>query len=293
MISVIKRNRKNKIDKIFTTIAEGIFRTGKRFCLIGAALLFIGSGMGKMKSFAVVSEKRDLLERQDGTFTYVSSELSCELEGEQEPPGYAELYLNTDMSEKRQELSFVGGKEQYREWKEGFCFPITVTGYDGDIFLLGDVEIAADSELLSYKEEFLKYLGLSEAYYQIDEIQWMGESYEREGTVYRDALARGKKLMRYVDARYGGNIRLSNTAKKEALAETEEAEEGSEIEKASPSKGRENEAAVNEQKLSLFDRLIRWFKEHLTVVSVSLLFLAAVVLSMRWLLKSKKEENRD
>lgn len=257
-----------------------------------AVLMLTGIMAGEMKFSVFALEDTDSLRREQETVTYVSSEIAYELEGGQEPPEHAALYLNGEEEGKTQELSLVGGKEVYREWTDGFCFPITVTGYDGDIFLLGDVEIDAGEDLLHYKKEFLEYLGLSEECYQIDEIQWTGETYEREGVLCRNALARGKKLMRYVNARYGGNVRLLKKATEEALEEvTETLEE--ETETALESESRENVLEIAEQELSLFDKILRWFKEHLTIVSVSILFLLGVILSIFWILKLKKEESRD
>lgn len=276
------------IDKKITKSAKNFFVRKKRKCRIVAVLMLTGIMAGEMKFSVFALEDTDSLCRQQETVTYVSSEIAYELEGGQEAPEHAALYLNGEAEGKTQELSLVGGKEVYREWKDGFCFPITVTGYDGDIFLLGDVKIDAGEELLHYKKEFLEYLGLSEDYYQIDEIQWTGETYEREGMLCRNALAKGKKLMRYVNARYGGNVRLLKKAMEEVTETLEE-----ETETALEPESRENVLEIAEQELSLFDKILRWFKEHLTIVSVSILFLLGIILSIFWILKSKKEESRD
>lgn len=288
-----KTRMRRVVDKKLT-IENFIYNSGKRICLIVAVFMFLGFWIGAIKIQAFALEKKESLQRQKGILTYVSSDVMCELEGEQEPFGYAELYWNDKESGKIQELSLIGGTEQYREWKDGFCFPITVTGYDGDIFLLGDVEISGNEELFDYKEEFLKYLGLSEEYYQIDEIQWTGECYEKDGVLCRNALAIGKKLMRYVDARYGGNIRVPERAEEEMLVETAETLKDETVEvKLELEEWKEDEIVSGELELSLFDRLLRWFMEHLTIVSISILFLLGVIFSIIWIFNSKKEESQD
>lgn len=44
------------------------------------------------------------------------------------------------------------------QWTGGFQFLITVSGYDADVFQLGNAEIPKDAELSSYGTEFLEYL---------------------------------------------------------------------------------------------------------------------------------------
>lgn len=273
----------------------------KRIRVVFLALIFLGMGMGESE-FRCLAEEKEAV-RVETVQKYISSEIPCELEAMQSPPEYAVLELKDDVSQDGNEklLPILEVKEKYREWKEGFCFPITVTGYDSDIFLLGDAEIRAEEELSSYKKEFLKYLGLSEEFYQIDEIQWTGESYEKDGVLCRNALAKGRKLMRYADVRYGGNVRLLSEVREEKKEEMpievieNLKEEESELGLALPSSSEiiDHVAGQEEQDLSFLDKLARWFQEHLTVITISILFFLCIILILVFLFRSEKKKSQD
>lgn len=258
-------------------------------------LLFFSTVMSAIDSFAFAAEKTGNATVKKSVLTYVSSALPCELEGMQEPMEYIFLALRDESDQ--QKLQQLETTEKYREWKDGFCFPITISGYDGDVFLLGDTEIPAAADLSDYADEFLRYLGLSEAYYRIDEIVWSGDSYMEGDVLCRNAIAHGEKLMRYVDVKYGGEVQI--TVKRDRNDEVPQVEivEESETQKFVEKQMQEElpEGAFQlpeEQKLSLFEQLIHWIREHLTVVSLSILFLLGNIFSIVVLLRTKKEKSR-
>lgn len=93
-------------------------------------------------------------------------------------------------------------------WSEDFEFPIIITGYDADTFLLGGKEIPSNADLMNYQSDFLDYLKLDAGSYIISEIIWSGEAYEDSGDLVRNAVARGSKFVRDIDVTYAGEVRL-------------------------------------------------------------------------------------
>lgn len=97
-------------------------------------------------------------------------------------------------------------------WKDDFSFPITVHAYDADYYLVGDRLIPQKEghpELEGCKELLLELIGVSPEAYRITEILWQGAPYEDEnGSLCRDALARGDRLVRDYQILYAGTARL-------------------------------------------------------------------------------------
>ncbi|MBE5979189.1 MAG: hypothetical protein E7249_08645 [Paenibacillaceae bacterium] len=115
--------------------------------------------------------------------------------------------INEDLKLKQTvELPVVSQVEERSYWDYNFTFPIEVSGYQEDTYLLGDREIPNGVPLTDYAEEFLKYLNLPGDYYQITSIVWTGEPVERNGDMVRNAQARGKKLVKNITAVYGGAV---------------------------------------------------------------------------------------
>lgn len=110
-----------------------------------------------------------------------------------------------ELQEKLPAIRTVTG-ESY--WDDNFSFPITIADYDAEAFLLGDVLVPGGAALIDYADELLDYLALPKEYYQVEEISWAGESYDEDGTVFRDAIAYGKRKMTEVTVTYGGDIML-------------------------------------------------------------------------------------
>lgn len=100
-------------------------------------------------------------------------------------------------------------KTVFREyWKEDFVFPITINGYDADVFVLKGVEIPKEADLTVYADTFLQYLKLDSNSYRISQIDWDGEPYEKNGALMRNAIGRGSKYVKDIEAVYSGEVKL-------------------------------------------------------------------------------------
>ena len=90
--------------------------------------------------------------KKEGELTYLSSEFSCELEGNDAPPETAVITVwdETLEAEYQREVPLLEAKEQEIVWQEDFTFPITVSSYGADSFMLGEYEIPGDAELSEY-----------------------------------------------------------------------------------------------------------------------------------------------
>ena len=109
--------------------------------------------------------------------TYASVTVPYVLEGRQEPPETARVTLTDEQTgqEYEREIPRLETEETSAQWTGGFQFLITVSGYDADVFQLGNAEIPKDAELSSYGTEFLEYLGLPEECYRVENVEWSGD----------------------------------------------------------------------------------------------------------------------
>lgn len=270
----------------------------KQIGFLGIALMLIGIGAPD-QAFAEQG-------KSTGVWTYVSSNVPYELEGRQEPPATAVILLNDERTGRdyERELPRMEVIEKERVWKDDFFFSLTVSGYGADIFLLGDTEIPADADLSLYGDIFLEYLGLSEECYRVNQIEWNGESYECDGVLCRDALASGEKLVRYVDVKYGGQVRLPDVpgeseeqhTETEEIVEIETKEES--VEETTAVSETEDETETLEIRVEerefWKEKIGKWIREHLIVVTVSLVFLVILILTVVLLIVSgKKKKSRD
>lgn len=256
--------------------------------------------------------------------TYASSSISYALEGNEEPPETATILIidETSGQEFEREVPRLEIKEKGSTWSDDFSFPLTVTGYDADSFLLGDVEIPAGNDLSEYGEEFLSYLGLPQDCYRVERIVWTGEPYEQDGIICRNAEAFGEKLIRNVDVYYGGQVLIpvmqdrqytdgyeeispatEEDTTEESLDEPEEEEALPDaIVKPEPEAGPESTTVILESRSiappepvsqpGLIKQITQWLTEHLTVISFGTGFffvlLAAVILF--WVSGRKKRK---
>lgn len=217
----------------------------------------------------------------DGVWTYVSATIPYELEGMQIPPEKAVLTLKDDVTglEYEREVPLKKITEKEQSWTAGFSCPITVSGYDADIFMLGDVEIPAGEDMASYGKEILKEAGLSPDYYRIESVEWIGDSYEMDGVLFRDAVAEGEKLIRSVEVLYGGQVRVPK-AEQDEETETKTAMEVTDKKKSMieqpaifPEVIEEAEIKpplVREPESGVFEKVMQWMREHLTLITVSI-----------------------
>lgn len=100
------------------------------------------------------------------------------------------------------------------QWSENFEFPITISNYDADLFILNGKEVPKDAALIDYAADFLESLHLDPEAYRISSIDWNGASYEESGIIKRDAIAKGSKHVRNVNVTYGGTVILPSIAGK-------------------------------------------------------------------------------
>jgi hypothetical protein len=105
-------------------------------------------------------------------------------------------------------MPFIKVQSQNEKWVDTFKFPITISNYDADYFMLGDTKVSKSDNLVDYKDEFLSYLGLPANKYKISTIDWNGDAYTKNGVLYRTATAFGQKLTYDIVAIYGGEAAL-------------------------------------------------------------------------------------
>lgn len=190
-------------------------------------------------------------------------------------------------------------------WVDDFVFPITISDYDAEAYLLGDVYVPRGVSLVDYKDEFLSYLGLPASYYRIDGIDWDGEAYVEGGIVKRDAVAWGSKMVQEVVAVYGGTVVLEEKdgyVYESLYREMTEAE----IEAGHPIEGEgymyvmEAEAEYElikspsfwDKLQEIWEQIMIWIKEH-PVESACLLLLALVIIILLILSRKKKKEEEE
>ena len=218
----------------------------------------------------------------DGIMTYVSASVPYELEWKQIPPEttIVTLYDQRTESEYKRELSYLDMKETEVLWEKNFSFPITVSGYDSDNFQLGEMIISKDEELIHYADYILESMGLSKEHYQINTIEWLGEPYEREGKMVREAVAEGEKKIRYVDVTYGGEIKTPNMIGYQYISTYEIPEKKKSINKntsISASEAFVEEANTEESKEGLLEQIRYFLREHITMVTISSLFVLFLI----------------
>jgi len=238
---------------------------------------------------------------KEGTLTYASASVSYDLEGKDEPPETAMITLKDDVTGKEYEREVPRQEIQQKGtvWTDDFRFPVTVSGYDAETFYLGETEIPSDADLSAYGEEFLRYLGLPEDCYRVDEVVWSGESYEEDGMLCRNAEARGAKLIRNVEVKYGGQVRTPEIRGKQYIGvyeeiipetETEETTETEpEIKTTQPEEPETQPAEPAPAPMKPMEKLMYWIKEHLTVVTIGAGFFLALALAavLFWLSRKK------
>lgn len=248
---------------------------------------------GGKKYQRVSLELIDALE--EGTLTYVSASIPYELEGNQEPPESAVLTINDERTGEDYDREVPRRESVERDivWTSDFSFPLTVYGYDADIFFLGDCEIPSNSDLSEYDSVFLETMGLSEDAYRIERIEWSGESYEEDGVLCRDAMAYGEKLVRHIEVMYGGQVRTPDRMGKQYVAVYEEIQEEEKKETEISVKKSEEETKQEEDVISVQDSngsIKQWLKEHITMVTLSGLFVIVVLFGMILWWLSRKEK---
>ncbi len=214
---------------------------------------------------------------KEGTKTYASAVVPYVLEGRQEPPEKAVVALIDDATgrEYERELPKLEVAEKDSFWDDEFSFSVTVSGYDSDGFLLGETEIPAGSDLVLYGRELLKYLKLPEDCYKVEAVEWDGECYEQDGTLYRNAIASGVKRMRNVEVKYGGQVQTPEIQGRRYVGIYEEIAVVIEEKETQKERGEEKQVHIYEaendayeppQEEDFFQKALHWMEKHLTVV---------------------------
>ena len=107
----------------------------------------------------------------------------------------------------------VSAVPEREQWVDDFSFPVTFHTYGAQYYQVGDLLITEEGDqppLETCRDELLRMLGLSSDAYEITEAVWDGDAYPAEdGTLCRDALVRGRKLVRDYRVRYAGSLTLS------------------------------------------------------------------------------------
>lgn len=109
-------------------------------------------------------------------------------------------------------------------WLEDFSFPVTFHRYHSDYYRLGELLVPFQEEkpkLEGCESELLRQLGLSSDAYEILDFQWQGGTYlGQDGTLCRDGIGTGRRLVRDYLVTYRGTY--------QRMAETEELQESEE-----------------------------------------------------------------
>lgn len=188
-------------------------------------------------------------------------------------------------------------------WEDEFSFPITITGYDADVFVLNNREIPKTEDLTLYADDFLAYLKLDPNSYRIDSISWDGEAYIGEdGTMMRNAHGTGSKKVRDLEATYGGEVNMPAVAGKswscvyeEEIPETESIIYTMAVTVTYEKEG--SAAAIEEQGIlekivgfitATYEAVVEAIREHPVTAAMFLVLLAGALT----LLLTKKIKNR-
>ena len=193
--------------------------------------------------------------------------------------------INEDLKLKQTvELPVVSQVEERSYWDYDFTFPIEVSGYQEDTYLLGNREIPNGAPLTDYAEEFLKYLNLPEDYYQITSIVWTGEPVEQNGDMVRNAQAQGKKLVKNIRTVYGGEVAVPSVQAQIYRGIYEEDRTESQTD---PLNYKNSETAVYErQAWNGYRKIVR----YIITITITLTVLLLLLIIILPLLKKKKAE---
>ena len=117
-------------------------------------------------------------------------------------PQTAWILARDDISGKERNvlLPLVSYRFSDKHWEDGFRLDLTVTDYDAGFYEVGGVRIEARKEdiresLTSHETEILSQAGLDSEAYRIEQFQWNGEIYEKDGVLCRNLTAVGRKLV--------------------------------------------------------------------------------------------------
>lgn len=150
-------------------------------------------------------EAEERLEYREVTMEYKGVEAGVQI-----PDAKETEFEDADTGQKVKAVLELKKTETLSErWEDQFSFPITITGYDADVFVLNGKEIPKTEDLTPYASDFLEYLKLDPESYKIDSIAWDGAAYTGEdGSVMRNAHGTGSKKVRDIEATYAGEVKM-------------------------------------------------------------------------------------
>jgi len=155
-----------------------------------------------------LQSKKVITNQSQNKTKYAEKKISYEgIESADEVPSFAEFVEVDDFGKEYSKyLPLIDIKIEKENWDKTFEFPIQITNYDADSFMLNGTEIKKTEPLINYEMEFLEYLGLPMDYYKITSIEWSGSEYSSDGIICRNAIAKGEKVVRDITATYGGEM---------------------------------------------------------------------------------------
>ncbi|MBS6953510.1 MAG: SrtB family sortase [Enterocloster asparagiformis] len=160
-----------------------------------------------LKSFEVVPA-----ELEARTVPVTSTIQYPNMEAVEAVPPTAKVTVTDEVSGQQQEVIIPLQRYTFSNarWINGFEFTITVSDYDADAYLLGNITVPLQEEypLAGYENELLDLVGVDRQAYRIDNIEWLGQAYEKDGRIYREMRATGQKEVADCTAVYGGEAAL-------------------------------------------------------------------------------------
>lgn len=227
---------------------------------------------------------------------YAEANITYHLEYVDDMPQVGQVSVKDDDTglEVNQRLPLLRTNRVSTYWKDDFRFPITISDYDADSFMLGGVRVSAEDELIDYADEFLSYLDLPKEYYHILDIEWSGAPYEQDGTVMRDAEATGERLITDIVATYGGNISLPSIEGQyyRCTYIKDGTETGTVYQmKATATYTMEEEVV---QVKSIWERILEWILQHpLESACVAMILIFLMIAIILFILGKKKKEEEE
>ena len=198
--------------------------------------------------------------------------------------------LNEDLDQKlKVRLPVVNYKEEGTYWDYNFTFPVTVTGYDAESYMLGQTEISGNTPLIDHADLLLAYLNLPSQYYEVTSIEWAGEPVLKNGEMTRNATARGRKLVKDVTGVYGGDVTFPAVKANVFHGVYIESEAENKTEQIIYKK----EATATYEQINMgFWDFLKWLLSNPVIVAILLLLLLIVIILLILLIRSMKRKKK-
>lgn len=198
--------------------------------------------------------------------------------------------LNEDLDQKlKVRLPVVSYKEEGTYWDYNFTFPVTVTGYDAESYMLGQTEISSNSPLIDHADLLLAYLNLPSQYYEVTSIEWAGEPVLKNGEMTRNATAHGRKLVKDVTGVYGGDVTFPAVKANVFHGVYIESEAENKTEQIIYKK----EATATYEQINMgFWDFLKWLLSNPVIVAILLLLLLIVIILLILLIRSMKRKKK-